>query len=115
MVGMIGFGASLKLLLESGAGPHTSAVGERVLQITDWACNELTKVGAEIISSRAGEERSGIVSFVLPGKSPQAVRAAGQKLGVNFSIRGDWIRLSPHAYNNRADIERLLETLSAVD
>lgn len=115
MVGMIGFGASLKLLLEWGVGPQHSAVGERVLQITDWACAELTKAGAEIVSSRTGDEKSGIISFALPGKSPQAVRAAGQKRGVNFSVRGDLIRLSPHAYNDRSDIERLLETLDSVE
>ena len=115
MVGMIGFGASLKLLREFGVGPKGSAIGQRVLQVTDWTCEALAKAGAEVISDRQGEERSGIIAFTLPGKSPQAVRAAGQRLGVNFSVRGEGIRLSPHAYNDQSDIERLLETLAAVD
>ena len=115
MPGLIGLGASLDLLLQYGAGPKTSAIGERVLQVTDWACESLTKAGAKLITSREGDERSGIVSFQVPGKVPQALRAAGQKMGVNFSVRGDFARLSPHAYNNQADIDRLVETLAAVE
>ncbi len=114
MVGMIGLGASLELLLEFGAGPKTSIVGERVLEVTDSACQALRQAGAEIMSSREGDERSGIVAFTVPGKSAQAVRAAGQMAGANFSVRGDWLRISPHAYNDQADIERLVETIAAV-
>lgn len=115
MPGLIGLGASLDLLLQYGAGPQTSAIGERVLEVTDYACQQLESVGAKILASRQGDERSGIVSFQVPGKSPSDLRAAGQKIGANFSVRGDFARISPHAYNNRSDIERLLETLAAVD
>ncbi len=115
MPGLIGLGASLDLLLEYGAGPKSSAVGERVLAVTDMACEKLSAVGAKILASRQGDERSGIVSFQIPGKQPSALRAAGQKSGVNFSVRGDFARLSPHAYNNEADIDRLLETLASVE
>ncbi|MEW4454038.1 aminotransferase class V-fold PLP-dependent enzyme [Bremerella sp. JC817] len=115
MPGMIGLGASLQFLLDQGAGPQQSAVGERVLEVTDAICEALTKAGAHVICSRQGDERSGIVPFQVPGKLPQALRAAGQKIGVNFSVRGDFARVSAHAYNNQADLDRLLETLDAVD
>lgn len=115
MPGLIGLGASLKLLLEYGAGPKTSAIGDRVLQVTDWACEALSSAGAELISSRQGDERSGIISFRLPGKLPAAIRAAGQETGVNFSVRGDAVRVSAHAYNDQSDIERLVATLANVE
>lgn len=115
MCGLIGFGASLDLLLKMGAGPKQSAVGQRVLEVTDLACRMLGEAGAEVLTSREGDERSGIVSFQVPGKSPQALRTAGLQAGINFSVRGDSARISPHAYNNAADIERLVEILGAVD
>jgi selenocysteine lyase/cysteine desulfurase len=33
--------------------------------------------------------------------------------GVHVSVRGDAVRVSPHVYNDEADIDRLVEVLRA--
>lgn len=109
MAGMLGFGASLELLLSLG----TENVAAAVLDITDTACAELNKIGARVWSPRDGDERSGIVSFELPGLDPATARAKCLERGVVLISRGGRIRISPHAYTDEADVARLIEALLA--
>lgn len=112
--GMLAFGASLKLLNELGA-ENTAAT---VLNITDLACERLAKIGAKIVSDRrldhrGGEQRSGIVSFEWPGHDPMAVKRHGMRQHVIFGCRAGRLRISPHAYNNEEDLDRLVEALTS--
>lgn len=107
MAGMIGFGSSLAVLLELGADNLAAAV----LEITDHACEELAKLGACVASPREDAERSGIVSFEWPGVDAAAVRRHCLARGVALNYRAGRVRISPHAYNDHADIERLIDAL----
>ncbi|MDZ7618957.1 MAG: aminotransferase class V-fold PLP-dependent enzyme [Patescibacteria group bacterium] len=107
--GLIGLGASLELLASFGF----EAIAARVLEITDLACQRLAAAGARIITNRQGEHRSGIVTFALPGADHQQVRQRCLDRGIVLSCRGGGLRVSPHAYNNEADLDRLLEVISA--
>ncbi|MFW6170170.1 MAG: aminotransferase class V-fold PLP-dependent enzyme [Planctomycetota bacterium] len=107
-VGVLALGASLQLLSEMGLSAEHSAVAERVLQVTDSACGQLQQAGARVLSARGGPCRSGIVSFELPGQDSNAVRQACLREGVVLSCRGGSLRISPHAYTNQEDIERLV-------
>jgi selenocysteine lyase/cysteine desulfurase len=111
MVGMIGLGTSLDLLVRMGAGPRESAVGERVLEVTDYACRRLEESGAEIASDRRPGRASGIVSFQVPGRDLKRERQRLLQSGVILSHRGGNLRVSPHAYNNEEDIDRLVKEL----
>jgi selenocysteine lyase/cysteine desulfurase len=112
MVGVIGLGASLDLLAQMGAGPHESAVGQRVLEITDYACRRLEEAGAVVVSDRTPGHASGIVSFQLPGRDLKRQRQRLLQSGIVLSHRGGNLRISPHAYNNEEDIERLVDVLN---
>jgi selenocysteine lyase/cysteine desulfurase len=107
MAGMIGMGASIALLSSLGV----ANVAEAILEITDHACAELAKIGARVISPRDGDERSGIVSFELPGIDVAAVRRRCLERGVALAYRAGRVRISPHAYNDTTDIDRLIEAL----
>ena len=63
------------------------AIGARVLEITDLACRRLTAAGAIIDSFRSGDRRSGIVSFRLPGRDPDALRSSVSS-GRSCSVAG---------------------------
>jgi selenocysteine lyase/cysteine desulfurase len=106
--GLVALGASLDLLVDLGA----EALAACVLEITDLACDRLQSLGATIFSCRQGERRSGIVSFELPGRSPVELRKRCLAAGIALSCRGGRLRISPHAYNNLDDVERLIAALA---
>jgi selenocysteine lyase/cysteine desulfurase len=112
MAGMLGLGASLRMLAEFGLGPQSSRIAERVLEITDLACRRLEAIGGRIVSSRAGNRRSGIVAFEMPGRDPHAERRRLLREHVALNCRGGWLRISPHAYNDEQDVERLVAALA---
>jgi selenocysteine lyase/cysteine desulfurase len=109
--GVIGLGASLELLTRFGVSPVRSAVAGRVLEIADMACRRLDQIGATVVRSHARDNRSGIVSFALPGRDPADVRMQCREAGVAVSCRDGRVRISPHAYVNEEDIERLISAL----
>lgn len=112
--GMLGLGASLNLLMDCGI----DAVAAAILEITDRACERLAAIGAKIVSDRRpdhrqGQQRSGIVSFELPGRDPLALKRHALRQDVVFGCRAGRLRISPHAYNNEDDVERLVEALTS--
>ncbi len=109
MAGLIGFGASVELLSTFGA----EAIGRRIVDVTDLACQRLEQIGAVIHTDRQPGHKSGIVVFEIPGRDPEQLRDACFERDVVLSCRGGRLRISPHAYNNTEDIERLIEGLSA--
>lgn len=106
--GLIALGASLELLNRFG----TAAISRRVLELTDLACRRLEEIGAVIHSDRRQAHKSGIVALELPGRDVEAIRRRCLERQVVLSCRGGRLRISPHAYNNAADIERLIEALA---
>jgi selenocysteine lyase/cysteine desulfurase len=109
MPGFIGLSASLDLLMSLG----TANLAAAILEYTDTVCTELSKIGAAIHSPREGGERSGIVSFEMPGRDPQELRKSCLAQGIALNCRAGRLRLSAHAYNNGEDLERLLASLHA--
>ncbi|MEN6496901.1 MAG: aminotransferase class V-fold PLP-dependent enzyme [Thermoguttaceae bacterium] len=107
MVGLLALQASLELLGQFGP----AALGERITQITDLACERLCQIGAVLHSRRCEGHKSGIVSFSFPGRDPQALRQQCLDQGVALSCRAGRLRISPHAYNNNDDLERLIAAL----
>jgi selenocysteine lyase/cysteine desulfurase len=111
MVGAIGLKASLELLSQFGA----AALCQRIFEVTDLACERLQRLGARILSDRSPEHKSGIVIFDLPGQDAAQVRRRCHQRGVVLSCRGGGLRISPHAYNDASDIDRLVEALTATE
>jgi cysteine desulfurase/selenocysteine lyase len=112
--GFLALGASLELLSDLGA----ENLAASVIDITEKACERLTKAGATIVSDRrmdyrGGQQRSGIVSFELPGRDPIALKKHAKEQDVVFGCRAGRLRISPHAYNNEADLDRLVDSLTS--
>jgi selenocysteine lyase/cysteine desulfurase len=107
MVGMIALGESLKLLNRFGR----AAIGERVVQVTAYACHRLEEVGAVIHVNRQRGHESGIVLFDLPGHDLEAFRQRALDAGIVLSCRAGRLRISPHAYNTEEEIDRLIEEI----
>jgi selenocysteine lyase/cysteine desulfurase len=106
--GILGMGAAVNLLLRCGA----PAVEEVVLRLADRLRDELPSRGYELVSKPAApSERSGIVSFRHPRMVPAELHTRLREAGVIISLRGDFLRASPHYYNSDEDLDRLLEAL----
>jgi selenocysteine lyase/cysteine desulfurase len=113
MPGVLALGASLELLasLESQFG--RGATARRVLAVGDEACRRLCEIGATIHSDRSAKHASGIISFSLDGRDANAVRKQALAAGVALSFRSGRLRISPHAYNDDGDLERLMAALGS--
>jgi selenocysteine lyase/cysteine desulfurase len=114
MAGMLALGASLELLLALGIEQIAAAI----LEITDRACERLQSIGATIVSDRrpehrGGRQRSGIVAFELAGRDSLAVKKHCLTRQVVLSCRAGRLRISPHAYNNEEDLDRLIDALQS--
>ena len=109
LAGLSGLGAAAELLLE--AGPEQ--IEARVLQLADSLREGLLGRGFRLLLQPAPDERSGIVSFRHRTDPAATVHARLREAGVVTSLRGDFVRASPHFYNNDDDLGRLLEALPA--
>jgi selenocysteine lyase/cysteine desulfurase len=106
--GILGMGAAINLLLRAGL----PAVEDAVLRLADRLRNELPTRGYELVlKPMSPSERSGIVSFRHPRMVPAELHTRLREAGVIISLRGDFLRASPHYYNSDEDLDRLLEAL----
>lgn len=106
--GFIALGTSLDLLADIGL----DKVGQRIIEITDNCCGRLLEIGATITTRRDEPmHRSGIVTFELPGCDSQILRKHCYTRHVAVAQRAGKLRISPHAYNNEEDVERLVTAL----
>ncbi len=111
MPGMIGLGASVRLLMSLGAHRSDSGFGEAVLANVESLSSELRRIGVEVHLPPSRQNRSGIMTCQLPGHDPNQVRKFCTSRGIATSVRAGRLRLSTHAYNNSDDIERLVSAL----
>jgi cysteine desulfurase / selenocysteine lyase len=108
-VGFAGLGASLELLSSLGI----DAIGRRILEIIAECHERLSKLGATVYSALEPEEnRSGILTFEFPGLNSLAMKRHCLSKGVVLSHRTGKLRISPHAYVNHEDIDRLTDALT---
>jgi len=100
-----GLGASLAMILEIGV----ANIEKYILDLTDYAAEGLQGRGLKVVSPRGPAEKSGIVAIELP--SDDAAQQLHQRLDArNFVLSryGRVIRVAPHFFNDRTDIDALL-------
>ena len=107
-VGLAAFNASLDLLLSIGV----DRIWERVRRLTDGAIETVLRLGYELLSPRNPEDRSGIVTFRVPGADSKALWKALLARNAVCSPRSGGIRISPHFYNTPEEITRFFGILA---
>ncbi len=107
-VGLAAFNASLDLLLSIGV----DRIWERVRRLTEGAIETALRKEFEVLSPRHPEDRSGIVTFRIPGADPQALWKGLLARNVVCSPRCGGIRVSPHFYNTPEEIARFFGILA---
>ena len=104
------YGLEQSLMLINGIGPK--GIETYLEGLTDFLCEIIPSDKYEIVSSRATGEKSQIVCIKSRnGLSSSEIFKHLENNGIVVSARGDRLRISPHFFNNRKDMERLVESL----
>jgi len=110
--GAVGLAASLKLIQELGS----ERIEAHIRGLTDFLLKGLDTLGIEVVTPRAPQSRSGIITFSV-GTAEQNValmtRLQERKilLSVRYTSGVGGIRVSCHFYNSKEDLERLLKAV----
>lgn len=105
--GVYGLRAAVELALEAGI----SRMEKRIEDLTRTLSGRLQERGYPVLRAEGPEEWSGIVSFETPGHSSAAVAKDLERAGIVVNARGGRLRAAVHAWNNEADVARLVEAL----
>ncbi len=108
-----GLRAAVELLLETSL-PQIST---KILSLTRALREQLGPMGFEFLSPTSEANRSGILTFrhpkVATAKLLDLLSQNDVVVSLRFSRAGSsWLRVSPHFYNTRAEIERVVELLN---
>ena len=86
---------------------HNKALGDALIL-------GLEDRNAQIVSPRNDDERSSIVAARFPGHDAADVARALGRENVVVSLRKDFIRFSPHLYNDADDVQKALQALDRI-
>jgi selenocysteine lyase/cysteine desulfurase len=96
-------------------GITVSAIDREIQLRVEALLDVIENLGGATIVPLAPGERSGIVSFRLPGATAEQIGGALAEVGVVASVRGDYVRLSPHAttpLSSTDAVDKALRSLS---
>jgi selenocysteine lyase/cysteine desulfurase len=105
--GVYGLGASIDLLLE--VGPEK--IEQYLLELSDYLAERLQSKGHETISSRRPGETSAIVTCRHERHSPRELYHLLRSKNIVTAPRMNRLRISPHFYNTREEVDKLIEVL----
>lgn len=108
-MGLYTISAALDVFAGVGVPEVARRVRERARQVLDAA---LRRNFEPVTVDR--EQLSGIVSFRIPGQDAAAVTTTLKERGVQVASRQGVIRVSPHFYNTREEIDRLFAHLDEI-
>ena len=106
-LGIIGLKASTDLLLEAG----TANTERHLFALGDYLIESLQKIDLIYNGSYDLSERSGIYSFnYKDAEKLKALHAYLAQNNIYVSYRNGSLRVSPHFYNDKTDIEKFIAT-----
>jgi cysteine desulfurase / selenocysteine lyase len=111
--GGIGLAASLRMINEIG----TDIIEQQIRELTDYLLQGLETVGMNVITPPSPSNRSGIVVMNFP-ENPGKDLALKEYLldkkilvAVRYTSNVGGVRISCHFYNNKSDLDRLLQAV----
>jgi len=105
---LVGATAALRLILSYGI----ERIESRILELTGYLLNRLGEEGFPAQTPSEPHSRSGIVNFRV--SDPERIVKDLRRRNVIVSARMNGIRVSPHFYNTREEIDGLLTSLREV-
>ncbi|MBS7633113.1 aminotransferase class V-fold PLP-dependent enzyme [Candidatus Bathyarchaeota archaeon] len=109
IISFAGARAAIKLLLDVGI----DNIEKRILELTDYLINELQNAGFTLQTPEDRVCRGGIVNFKV--ENPQKMQEQLAEKGIMVTARASGIRVSPHFYNTKEEIDRLVEEAKKIE
>jgi cysteine desulfurase/selenocysteine lyase len=104
-IGLAGSAAGLGLLADAGI----ERVGERIHELTELVIARLDGIGLDVTTPREWSRRAGVLTVIHPDAAGAMHRLAAA--GIDVGVERSEIRVDVHAYNDEADIDRLIAVL----
>lgn len=105
--GVYGLRAGIDLFLE--VGPEK--IEAYLLGLSDYLAERLTSKGYDVVSSRQAGETSGIVTCKHERHTPIEMYRLLRSRNILTAPRVNRLRISPHFYNTREEVDALIDTL----
>ncbi len=105
--GVAGLGAAIELFLRIGVGKIESYL----LEIGDYLCGRLAGRGYQVVSSRRPGEKSAVICCRHGKHSAGHLYQLLDERRIITTPRLGRLRISPHFYNTREEIDQLIEAL----
>ena len=105
--GVYGLGAAIDLFLERGP----EKIESYLLGLSDYLAERLRSKGYDVISSRHPGEASAIVTCVHETHTAKSLYRLLRAENIITAPRAGRLRISPHFYNTREEIDALMEAL----
>jgi selenocysteine lyase/cysteine desulfurase len=115
VAGMYGMLAAVDMFLATGM----DTISARILDVRDYLAGQLEEMEFETISPGRDEPlRCGIVTVRHPAKETARLFRALEEAKITASLRNTrdgraWLRFSPHFYNTRDEMDRIVAALQA--
>lgn len=108
-IGVVALSASLQILMQIGI----EKIEESILANTDYLLNSLSDLGYNsTLKSLPEENRAGIVSVKMD--NTEKLLEELSKKNVTVAVRQGILRMSPHYYNTKEDIDEFIARLKSV-
>lgn len=105
--GVVGLGAALELFLKTGL----AEIESYVLGLSDYLSEQLQARGYRVVSARRAGETSAIVCCQHERHSAEQLYELLNERQIVTTPRLGRLRISPHFYNTRAELDQLLAAL----
>jgi selenocysteine lyase/cysteine desulfurase len=106
-VGIYGLGAAIRLFLDNGP----STIEDYLLGLGGYLASGLERRGYKVYGSRNPAECSAVITCTHDRHKPYEIYSRLKSKGIITAPRVGRLRISPHFYNTREDIDLLLEAL----
>lgn len=107
--GVLGLGAAIELFQQVGV----ETIERYLLELGDYLCERLIEKGYRVISSRRAGEKSAVICCQHDRHSAEELYRHLDERRIITTPRLGRLRISPHFYNTREEIDQLIEALPA--
>jgi selenocysteine lyase/cysteine desulfurase len=110
IIGIMGLNASIQMLLDIGI----ENIYNKVSLLTDYAIRIINEQGYLLLTPQNASDRGGIVTF-KPKIDPIIVFENLKTHNITCSVRGGYLRISPHYANDINDVDKIFEIIKKME